>query len=81
MPTTPALGSRSTLTAPSGSIESVRGTGSRESADGIIGALPERHDGPVGRERNAETIAGDHLVGRRQLSWPVDDNYLGRLRA
>ncbi len=22
-----------------------------------------------------------HLTGRRQLSWPVDDNYLGRLRA
>jgi hypothetical protein len=26
-------------------------------------------------------LFADLPVGRRQLSWPVDDNYLGRLRA
>jgi len=39
--------------------------------------LKTRALGAQNRERTVRLRGG----GRRQLSWPVDDNYLGRLRA
>jgi hypothetical protein len=35
---------------------------------------------PVADVRTFALVPGTQF-GRRQLSWPVDDNYLGRLRA
>jgi hypothetical protein len=35
----------------------------------------------AGSSRSIERTAREISDGRRQLSWPVDDNYLGRLRA